>query len=282
MKTGKGFTLIELLVVIAIVSLLLTIILPSLKIAKERASEIICENNLRQFGIGMNLYCNDHDGDFSNSEDWLILNLANYLPDCPADFSCVWHNASIIPNGLIIEYLSNDEVRACPAFRRIAIRKSNCTTGLNSTHNPNIPIEPQFTYTQNPFLGKLSIDIPDYIQKITQVKSPSTIFAYGEENPYTIPLPNERPVYGSFSRKVSSNTPLNDCLLYAIALTTARTAITGSGGKYTYDPGFIDCFGSFHRAKDAEGHLGFSKAVFVDGHIQNVQPEESLIYSWPF
>ena len=118
MKTQKGFTLIELLVVIAIIGLLLSVILPSLKIAKDRAMEILCENNIRQFGIGMNLYCNDYNGDFASSEDWLMMGLV--LPpsgtprfprntSSPMNFDCVWHNAQIIPDGLIVSYLTNDD-----------------------------------------------------------------------------------------------------------------------------------------------------------------------------
>ena len=46
MKTKKGFTLIELLVVIAIIALLLSIILPSLKMAKQSGMTVICKSNL--------------------------------------------------------------------------------------------------------------------------------------------------------------------------------------------------------------------------------------------
>lgn len=50
-KSAKGFTLMELLVVIAIISLLLSIILPSLRLAKRQAKKVICMSNLRQLAI---------------------------------------------------------------------------------------------------------------------------------------------------------------------------------------------------------------------------------------
>ena len=56
----KGFTLIELLVVIAIIALLLSIIVPSVKKAKEHAKKLICGTNLHQIQIACVAYANDN------------------------------------------------------------------------------------------------------------------------------------------------------------------------------------------------------------------------------
>ena len=61
---NKGFTLIELLVVIAIISLLISILLPSLIAAKEISREIVCVSNLRQIGMAWHLYLVDNDDTF--------------------------------------------------------------------------------------------------------------------------------------------------------------------------------------------------------------------------
>lgn len=59
-----GFTLIELLVVIAIIALLLSVILPSLRMAKEYAKRIICTSNQHGIAVASIAYMGDHDGYF--------------------------------------------------------------------------------------------------------------------------------------------------------------------------------------------------------------------------
>ncbi len=61
MYRHRGFTLIELLVVIAIIALLMGILIPVLHKAREQARDVICQNNLRQVGLGANMYAGEWD-----------------------------------------------------------------------------------------------------------------------------------------------------------------------------------------------------------------------------
>jgi len=67
-KRTDGFTLVELLVVIGIIAVLISILLPALNRARSAALSVACASNMRQIGLGFNLYMQDHKGALPTTE----------------------------------------------------------------------------------------------------------------------------------------------------------------------------------------------------------------------
>lgn len=89
----KGFTLLELLVVIAIMAILLGIVIPSLKMAKEQTRTVVCRTNLRQFGLLYSMYAGDNK------------------QSLPAG----WNSGKMWMVNLIEYYEGADDIRLCPS-----------------------------------------------------------------------------------------------------------------------------------------------------------------------
>jgi len=71
-RRTKGFTLIELLVVIGIIAILVAMLLPALKKARESAKDIACGSTMRQALMGVFTY----NAQYKKG-------LTNYAPSCP-------------------------------------------------------------------------------------------------------------------------------------------------------------------------------------------------------
>lgn len=93
----RGFTLVELLVVIAIVGSLGTLVAMGARTALASSRQSVCAGNLRNIGIAMHLYAEDHGGKFPETTHstgldgaW-VYQLETYLGDfdhirvCPED-----------------------------------------------------------------------------------------------------------------------------------------------------------------------------------------------------
>jgi len=67
MADAGGFTLVELLVVIGIVGVLLAVLLPALQRIRKQAAAMSCQSHLRQWGMALAAYTEDHQGRFPST-----------------------------------------------------------------------------------------------------------------------------------------------------------------------------------------------------------------------
>ena len=118
MKKQKAFTLIELLVVIAIIALLMAILIPTLRRAKEQAKKTICTAHTKGLVLALILYIDDYDGKTHRSPNVGLWDHAWDNPPIitesePDDYSYAYWGIAYFP------YAKSKEIFRCPSTVRV-------------------------------------------------------------------------------------------------------------------------------------------------------------------
>ena len=127
MNRRKGFTLIELLIVVAIIAVLLTIIAPALRKAREYAKRAYCLNNVKHLTQAWMMYADDNDDKVVRSRAvqgnpgaaWTGWNYFDYPKEQQVD---------AIRGGLLYKYCKNDKAYRCPVSLEHEGLRTYCIT----------------------------------------------------------------------------------------------------------------------------------------------------------
>ncbi len=248
MRKAKAFTLIELLVVIAIIALLLSILSPSLTAVKKQAQFIICKTNLKNYGVAGTMYIQNNNDSFPNSYTWLHADGQDGGQIEPCD----WHDRTYLADGILWPYLEANDVHMCPTFYRWA-RTIGCES---PDHDENIPVDPQYSYSMNSYLGYGEWFFEAKVKKISELRRPADILFFSEENLWAIPD--------------LSWTYLNNNNLH-------MRPFNDSDPEYLYNN-----IATYHKTRGNDRNSGIANIAFADGHVGAGSNEDGYKLAAPF
>ncbi|HWQ90223.1 MAG TPA: DUF1559 domain-containing protein [Clostridia bacterium] len=186
--THRAFTLVELLVVIAVIAILAALLLPALTQSKAKAQRAVCQSNLRQMGVALNLYA-DEANQYPTS--FRRLPAGRGSPNPLGSSISLW-NAAILPH-----LGSNREVFNCPSFP-LLFRWSQDPSSAGFHYPTNIEGNRPFCYAMNANgvsvanLGLVRASPPDgdtLMRKPADIVAPANMLAIGDDTSGTTNQP---------------------------------------------------------------------------------------------
>jgi prepilin-type N-terminal cleavage/methylation domain-containing protein/prepilin-type processing-associated H-X9-DG protein len=184
-NVGKrtGFTLIELLVVIAIIAILAAILFPVFARARENARRASCQSNLKQLGLGWQMYTQDYDEKqamFTNS-DTSVCGGGATTAGC-YQFR-MWFS-------MIYPYVKSAQVYRCPS-NSVYPTKDTYTAGYYSQDGSATGFYPNLVLDY-------AINGPNSGKALAAIDSPATKIIMSDNFVYFTPAPT--PAWGYYTK----------------------------------------------------------------------------------
>ena len=180
----RAFTLIELLVVIAIISVLVAVIVPSLRLAKKHASGAVCLANEKNLVLAWVQYYTENDGRLVGGNPWPGNAFERIAwVKAPQDDSGNTYAANIpefeyrmigIRRGQLWSYMNSEKAYHCPGDRRMrdpmqeAYRSYSIIWTINGSYGLSYETDPIY-------------DIGEVAHKHGEIKSPGSKLVFVED-----------------------------------------------------------------------------------------------------
>lgn len=246
----KAFTLIELLVVIAIIALLLSVIAPALRSAKEQAKTIVCASHQRGIGTAIAGYLESNDSRFHNITNYGLWENPYTGAELDSDdYFAYWGIA-------YFQYADKKEVFHCSAAKRVDMW---CASNEDFEGWDEAKLKKMFYFCHYGMNGYTAYRYEDKnkFRKITDFKVPGSVIFCQDHIEQTLD--------GAYSDMFTCNAG-------GINLSQWRN---GYSGPDQYPDCVSECFrhnrSSYARkSDDLVVEKGLSNTLWLDGHVSRI------------